>query len=67
MTRTFNYDNLLKCLSGLILTSVVTVVVVETDLLPPGVRHPLRASIRQAGEKVTRLRLVADVLRTFGY
>jgi hypothetical protein len=51
----------------LILTSVVTVVVVETDLLPPGVRHPLRASIRQAGEKVTRLRLVADVLRTFGY
>ncbi len=67
MTRTFNVDILLKCVSGLILTSVVTVVVVETDLLPPGVRHPLRASIRQAGEKVTRLRLVADVLRTFGY
>jgi hypothetical protein len=67
MERTFNYDTLLKCLSGLILTSVVTIIVVETDLLPPEVRHPLRASIRQAGEKVTRLRLVADVLRTFGY
>jgi hypothetical protein len=67
MTRAFNYDNLLKCLSGLILASVVAVVVVETDLLPPGVRHPMRASIREAGEKVTRLPAVADLLRQFGY
>jgi hypothetical protein len=67
MTRAFNYDVLLKCLSGLILASIVTVVVVETDLLPPGVRHPLRASIRQTGEKVTRLPAVADMLRQFGY
>ena len=67
MTRAFNYDNLLKCLSGLILTSVVTVVVVETDLLPPGVRHPMRASIREAGEKVTRFPAVADLLRQIGY
>ena len=67
MTRAINYDNLLKCLSGLILASVVTVIVVETDLLPPGVRHPMRASIRQAGERVTRLPAVADLLRQFGY
>ncbi|MGE5195619.1 MAG: hypothetical protein ACM3U2_24260 [Deltaproteobacteria bacterium] len=67
MTRAFNYDVLLKCVSGLIFAAVITVVVAETDLLPPGVRHPMRASIRQAGEKVTRIPAVADLLRKVGY
>jgi hypothetical protein len=67
MTRAFSYDNLLKCLSALILTLVVSVVIVETDILPVQYRHSMRAAFHQTGDKMTRLPVVSDVLRKFGY
>ena len=67
MTRVFNYDLPLKCASALILTSIVAVVIVETDLLPAPTRNPMRAVIHQTGDKVSRLPVVSDILRKFGY
>jgi hypothetical protein len=65
MTQAFNYDNLLKCVSGLVLMAVVTVVIVETELLPSQFRNPVRATIHQTGEKVSRLPVVWEILRSF--
>ena len=67
MTRAISYDNLLKCVSALILISVVSVVIVETDVLPVQYRHPMRAAVHQTGDRMTRLPVVSDVLRKFGY
>jgi hypothetical protein len=67
MTRAFSYDSLLKCVSALILISVVSIVIVETDILPVQYRHSMRAAVHQTGDKVTRLPVVSDVLRKFGY
>jgi len=67
MTRAINYDNLLKCVSALILISVVSVVIVETDVLPVQYRHSMRAAVHQTGDRMTRLPVVSDVLRKFGY
>jgi hypothetical protein len=67
MTRALNYDNLLKCVSGLMLISVVSVVIVETDILPAPYRHTMRAAVHQTGDRMTRLPVVSEVLRKFGY
>ena len=67
MTRAFSYDSLLKCVSALILISVVSIVIVETDILPVQYRHSMRAAVHQTGDKMTRLPVVSDVLRKFGY
>ena len=67
MTRAINYDNLLKCVSALILISVVSVVIVATDVLPVQYRHSMRAAVHQTGDRMTRLPVVSDVLRKFGY
>jgi len=67
MTRAFSYDSLLKCVSALILISVVSIVIVETDILPVQYRHSMRAAVHQTGDKVTRLPVVSEVLRKFGY
>jgi hypothetical protein len=67
MTRAFSYDNLLKCVSALILILVFSVVIVETDVLPAPYRHSMRAAVHQTGDRMTRLPLVSDVLRKFGY
>jgi hypothetical protein len=67
MTRALNYDNLLKCVSGLMLISVVSVVIVETDILPAPYRHSMRAAVHQTGDRMTRLPVVSEVLRKFGY
>jgi hypothetical protein len=65
MTRAFNYDNLLKCVSGSVLMAIMSVVIFETDLLPPQFRNPVRAAIHGAGEKVSRLPVVWEILRAF--
>ena len=67
MTRALSYDSLLKCVSALILISVVSIVIVETDILPVQYRHSMRAAVHQTGDKMTRLPVVSDVLRKFGY
>jgi hypothetical protein len=67
MTRAFNYDNLLKCVSALMLISVLSIVIVETDILPAPYRHSMRAAVHQTGDRMTRLPFVSEVLRKFGY
>jgi hypothetical protein len=65
MTRAFNYDNLLKCVSGLVLTAVMAVVIFETDLLPPQFRIPVRTAIHKTGDKLSRLPIVWEILQAF--
>jgi hypothetical protein len=65
MARAFIYDKLMKLVSGVVLTAIVVAVVVETDLLPPKIRHPMRSAFHSAGEKVTRLPGVAQILKAF--
>jgi hypothetical protein len=67
MTRAFSYDNLLKCVSALMLMSVVSIAIVETDVLPAPYRHSMRAAVHQTGDRMTRLPVVSEVLRKFGY
>ena len=65
MLQTLNSDNLLKCVSGAILMVVVVVTAVETDLLPPPVRNPVRATIRDTGNRLIKLPAVSTILQSF--
>ena len=65
MSRTLSYDSLVKFASVVVCTAVGFVVIVETDLLPSQIRHPLRGAIHQAGDQVTRLPGVREILRAF--
>jgi hypothetical protein len=65
MTRAFNYDNLLKCVSGLVLSAVVAVDILETYLLPPQLRNPARAALHDTTDKASRLPVVWEIMRQF--
>lgn len=66
MLRAFSYDNLLKGVSGAIFCAIATLVVVETNLLPPIIRIPARDAIHRAGDQAVRLPIVSKMLRSVG-
>jgi hypothetical protein len=65
MSRVLSYDSLMKCVSGVVCLAVVSVVIVETDVLPSQIRHPLRGAIHQSLDRVTRFPALRDILRSF--
>ena len=65
MSYIFSYETLLRCISGLVCTAVVSVVIVETDVLPAEMRRPLRGAIHQATDRATQSPAVREILRTF--
>ena len=65
MSRALSYDILVKLASGIVCTAVVYVVIVETDVLPSQIRHPLRGALHQGADRVTRYPAVRDILRAF--
>jgi hypothetical protein len=65
MSQVLSYDNLVKCASGLVVMTVVTVAAAETDILPAQIRHPLRAAVHETLDRATRLPAVRDILRSF--
>jgi hypothetical protein len=65
MSQVLSYDSLVKCASGLVVITVLTVVAAETEILPSQIRHPLRVAVHDTLDRVTRVPAVRDILRTF--
>ncbi|HLJ11988.1 MAG TPA: hypothetical protein VKU82_12405 [Planctomycetaceae bacterium] len=61
--RRINYEFLVKCVSGVLLLLLAVGIIVETDLLPAKIRLPLRIAIHEAGQWLSRLPVVSQIMR----
>ncbi len=65
MPQSPGYDFLLRCVSGVIMTAFTFGIIVETDVLPRNIRHPLRTALHEVGDKAAKLPGVRQVHRAF--
>lgn len=58
-------DLFLKCLSAVVATVLIGVVVIETDVLPSSMRMGMRARLHSQVDEISRLPLISRILREF--
>ncbi len=65
MPRVASWDFPVKCVSAAVLTTVIAVIAIETDLLPASLRSTLRVRLHSAVDEVSRMPMVARIISGF--
>lgn len=65
MQRVATWDFPVKCVSAVVLTAVIAVIAIETDLLPSSLRSTLRIRLHSAVDEVSRVPMIARIISGF--